>query len=75
MTDRRYTSTHSQIQHLMKMNGQPHAPAAFTLGKAPQVAIEQEAGRVPESVWKLRTKKIFLSSPENRTTIRRLSRP
>jgi hypothetical protein len=37
----------------MEVSGQPHAPAALPLGKEPPVAIGQEAGRIPESVWAL----------------------
>jgi len=36
----------------MEVSGQLHSPAALTSGKEPLVPIGQEAGLVPEPVWK-----------------------
>jgi len=35
----------------MEVNGQLHTPAALPPGKGPLLAIEYEAGWIPEQVW------------------------
>jgi len=45
----------------MAVCGQPHAPAALSLGKSPPVRIEQEAGWAPQLTITLWSRAKFLS--------------
>jgi hypothetical protein len=42
----------------MELSGQFHGLAALTLGKEPQVSVEQELGWAPELVWMIWRRKI-----------------
>jgi hypothetical protein len=56
------------------MNGQPYALVA-SYGKALSLAIEEEAGRVPEPVWTLWRIEKFRVPVGNRNTVPQTSSP